>query len=83
MTVSFLMINAVTKRRLLDDCYITGTFLSEFCVVGTLISLFTGVSFMIYLMACSGLAHLTTLVVNEERVPSDLFKLEQLSPSAG
>lgn len=38
---------------------------------------------MIYLMACSGLAHLTTLVVNEELVPSDLFKLEQLSPSAG
>lgn len=57
--------------------------ISEVCVVGTLISLFPGVSFITYLMACFGLAHLTTLVVNEELVPSELFKLEQLSTSGG
>lgn len=38
---------------------------------------------MIYLMACFGFAHLTILDVNEELVPSDLFKLEQLGTSAG
>ena len=45
--------------------------------------LFPGVSFIPYLLAYFGLAHLSTLVVNEARVPSDLFKLEPLPPSAG
>lgn len=69
MTVTFLLIDDVT--------------ISEFCVAGTLTSLFPEIYFMTYLMACVGLAHLTTLVVNEELVPSELFKLEQLSTSGG